>query len=370
VPELDAYDEGRLAERILLAAAAHGVGAPIGHFTGPDDTLAHADASFHPRPPAYACDAPWLVPRACHSVLEPASDSAMRAAERWRVARGERLARCLVDEIIQGRIAGRQAGLDCLEQIVVGVGTLVLDAIHEERRRPVCATLHAALDIDVDTLAIPVLLQLGLESRHIHARLGRVSEQVGCFERLLMFEHPIVDLPEVRFALRRGRLSRLRGLSSVRMFRTRKVAEDKPQLVTEVTPQGLHCWVRAPAERTFEVAVLDQRDSRISRSDRVVACANGHHQMVLGASTYRISHLRRSLSTTSRVWGGRITDRIDQPPVCAPSRPDTGRDQGDPDMTRCLTRDGVLEYETMATQIRIAQREVVLVVIEVQRQTV
>src|SRR5437899_7929359 len=40
VPDLDAYDEGRLAERILLAAAAHGVGAAIGHFTGPRDTWA------------------------------------------------------------------------------------------------------------------------------------------------------------------------------------------------------------------------------------------------------------------------------------------------------------------------------------------
>jgi nitroreductase len=39
-PELDAYDEGRLAERILLAAAAHRVGAAIGHFTGPGDTWA------------------------------------------------------------------------------------------------------------------------------------------------------------------------------------------------------------------------------------------------------------------------------------------------------------------------------------------
>jgi nitroreductase len=39
-PELDAYDEGRLAERILLAAAAHGVGAAVGHFTGPGDTWA------------------------------------------------------------------------------------------------------------------------------------------------------------------------------------------------------------------------------------------------------------------------------------------------------------------------------------------
>jgi nitroreductase len=40
VPDLDAYDEGRLAERILLAAAAYGVGAAIGHFTGPDNTCA------------------------------------------------------------------------------------------------------------------------------------------------------------------------------------------------------------------------------------------------------------------------------------------------------------------------------------------
>src|SRR5919109_4892541 len=40
VPDLDAYDEGRLAERILLAAAAHGVGAAVGHFTGPGDSWA------------------------------------------------------------------------------------------------------------------------------------------------------------------------------------------------------------------------------------------------------------------------------------------------------------------------------------------
>ncbi len=40
VPDLDAYDEGRLAERILLAAGAHGVGAAVGHFTGPGDTWA------------------------------------------------------------------------------------------------------------------------------------------------------------------------------------------------------------------------------------------------------------------------------------------------------------------------------------------
>jgi nitroreductase len=44
-PELDAYDEGRLAERILLAAAAHGVGAAVGHFTGPGDTWAASHAA-------------------------------------------------------------------------------------------------------------------------------------------------------------------------------------------------------------------------------------------------------------------------------------------------------------------------------------
>lgn len=39
-PELDAYDEGRVAERILLAAAAYGLGAAVGHFTGPGNTWA------------------------------------------------------------------------------------------------------------------------------------------------------------------------------------------------------------------------------------------------------------------------------------------------------------------------------------------
>jgi len=40
VADLDAYDEGRLAERILLAAAAYGLGAAVGHFTGPGNTWA------------------------------------------------------------------------------------------------------------------------------------------------------------------------------------------------------------------------------------------------------------------------------------------------------------------------------------------
>jgi nitroreductase len=40
VRDLDAYDEGRLAERILLAATAQGLGAAVGHFTGPRDTWA------------------------------------------------------------------------------------------------------------------------------------------------------------------------------------------------------------------------------------------------------------------------------------------------------------------------------------------
>ncbi|MBV9358089.1 MAG: nitroreductase family protein [Chloroflexi bacterium] len=39
-PEIDAYDEGRLAERILLAARALGVGAAVGHFTGPGESWA------------------------------------------------------------------------------------------------------------------------------------------------------------------------------------------------------------------------------------------------------------------------------------------------------------------------------------------
>jgi len=45
VPDLDAYDEGRLAERILLAATAQGLGAAVGHFTGPGDTWAASTAA-------------------------------------------------------------------------------------------------------------------------------------------------------------------------------------------------------------------------------------------------------------------------------------------------------------------------------------
>jgi nitroreductase len=47
VPDLDAYDEGRVVERILLAAAAHGVGSSVGHFTGPDNTWAASARAKH-----------------------------------------------------------------------------------------------------------------------------------------------------------------------------------------------------------------------------------------------------------------------------------------------------------------------------------
>jgi len=45
VPDVDAYDEGRVAERILLAATAQGLGAAVGHFTGPGDTWAASAAA-------------------------------------------------------------------------------------------------------------------------------------------------------------------------------------------------------------------------------------------------------------------------------------------------------------------------------------
>lgn len=47
VPDLDGYDEGRAAERILLAARACGLGAAVGHFTGPGDTWAASAEAKH-----------------------------------------------------------------------------------------------------------------------------------------------------------------------------------------------------------------------------------------------------------------------------------------------------------------------------------
>lgn len=41
-PEQETYDEGRLSERIMLAAAAHGVGASIGWLTGAGRAAARA----------------------------------------------------------------------------------------------------------------------------------------------------------------------------------------------------------------------------------------------------------------------------------------------------------------------------------------
>jgi nitroreductase len=39
-PDFDTYDEGRLSERIMLAAAAHGLGSAIGWFNGPSSAEA------------------------------------------------------------------------------------------------------------------------------------------------------------------------------------------------------------------------------------------------------------------------------------------------------------------------------------------
>lgn len=39
-PDFDTYDEGRLSERVMLAAAAHGLGSAIGWFNGPSSAEA------------------------------------------------------------------------------------------------------------------------------------------------------------------------------------------------------------------------------------------------------------------------------------------------------------------------------------------
>src|ERR1700687_2333188 len=75
------------------------------------------------------------------------------------VTRRKRLARRFVDGIIQGSIHGRQASLDGLKQIVVGVGAFVPKALREEGRRAVHATMDATLNIGVDALAVNMLLE-------------------------------------------------------------------------------------------------------------------------------------------------------------------------------------------------------------------
>jgi hypothetical protein len=204
----------------------------------------------------------------------------MRTCERWRVACRKRLARGFIDRIIKGSISGRQLSLDSAEQIVVGVGAFVFDAVNEEGRRTVHAAADAALDISADALAVDVVLEVSPESHRIQSRVARMIEQRREFERLLMFKQPIVHLPEMRSILRRGGFGGLGGLASVRMFRTREVAEDEPQPLAETAAKDLHGRVGTRAERTFEVAILDQRDHRIGRSECMVRGAYGQYQMI------------------------------------------------------------------------------------------
>ena len=62
-------------------------------------------------------------------------------------------------------------------------------------------------------------------------------------------------------------------------FRQRKVTEHKAQIVPHVTAHAMHDGLRAPAVRTLEIAILDERHRCVGGTEAVIALGDGDHQL-------------------------------------------------------------------------------------------
>ena len=97
----------------------------------------------------------------------------------------------------------------------------------------------------------------------------------------LSLEEAVVHGPET--SLGAGRLGGLRGRLGVRMdVGEREVPVHEPQLVSQPTAHLFDGRVRGLAERTFEIAVLQQGDRGVRRPADVIAFADGQDQARTG----------------------------------------------------------------------------------------
>src|SRR6185369_9739338 len=127
------------------------------------------------------------------------------------------------------------------------------------------AALHVlshALQVDVITHFEVVAPQVELQPLGIAAQLVRL--QVS-----LVGEQQIMHWPELSLAART--FGRLRGVQGVRVdFFQRKIAKDEADASSESLEQKLDHWSGLLAVRAFEIPVLDERNRRMRRTDRVI----------------------------------------------------------------------------------------------------
>jgi hypothetical protein len=96
-------------------------------------------------------------------------------------------------------------------QIVGPRPTLIPLAVDEERGRAMHVAPGRAADILLDALTAPVLGEVLAKAVHVQTEPGGVVEELGVFERLLVFEEQVVHRPEQVLALQPGALGRLAG---------------------------------------------------------------------------------------------------------------------------------------------------------------
>jgi hypothetical protein len=112
----------------------------------------------------------------------------------------------------------------------------------------------------------------------VDADFRRVHLEIVILERILVLEQCVVHLPEP--SLRTRCLCGFGSVLRVRMrLRERKMTEHESEAIVHHSPHILDDWMRTPAMRALEIAVLDERHRRCPRSDGVILFADGYYQM-------------------------------------------------------------------------------------------
>ncbi len=121
----------------------------------------------------------------------------------------------------------------------------------KKARGAVHAAAHAVDEVALDLRQEAVLLEVAREATHVEPQVGRVRQQRGCLEVLLVLEEQVVHLPEP--SLRAGGLRGLRGQQRVRVeLGEREVAEDEADPVSDSALEPLQLPVGASTEGALE----------------------------------------------------------------------------------------------------------------------
>ena len=123
----------------------------------------------------------------------------------------------------------------------------------------IASQMTSALHMLLHALQVDTIAHLFAVTPQVQARFGCTVEQAPLVQTLLVFKKQTLHRPEL--ALRGCGFRCFGGKLGVRMrFPHGIVTEDVTHPVAEMWEQDLQCAVSLTAHRTFEVAVLDDRD--------------------------------------------------------------------------------------------------------------